>query len=66
MKNDLPTSEPVNPPPLATKEEWGAAWDMFNEGVRRLSRLAVNDGVTIKLNALSLGWVPRRNKAKKS
>lgn len=51
-------------PKLATQEEWAEAWNIFNDGVRRLNRLAINDGVTVKLSMRTLGWVPRGKKAK--
>lgn len=55
---------PTETTKLATKEEWGEAWGMFNEGVRRLNRLAVQDGITVKLSMQTLGWVPRGKKVK--
>lgn len=58
-------SEVSVPPPLATQQEWADAWNLFNQGVRQLNRLAINDGVTVKLGMRTLGWVPRKKKAKR-
>lgn len=37
---------------------------MFNEGVKQLNRLAIKDGITVKLSMRTLGYVPRGKKAK--
>lgn len=58
--------EKTAPPPLATQQQWADAWNLFNQGVRELNRLAIHDGITVKLSMRTLGWVPRKKKAKKS
>lgn len=52
------------PSPLATQQQWANAWGLFNEGVRQLNRLAINDGIEVKLSMRRLGWVPRKKKGK--
>lgn len=62
-----PTNSPsdaVTVPALSTQAQWAEAWAIFNDGVRRLNHLAINDGITVKLNMRTLGWVPRKRKAK--
>lgn len=57
-------NETPAPPPLATQQQWADAWNLFNEGVRQLNRLAINDGIEVKLSMRRLGWVPRKKKGK--
>lgn len=65
MTDLLPSETVANPPVLSTQQEWADAWSAFNEGVRRLNRLAINDGITVKLQMRTLGWVPRGKKGKR-
>jgi len=44
------SEEKPSPPPLATQQQWADAWNLFNQGVRELNRLAINDGVSVKLS----------------
>lgn len=61
---ELRTSDesPAPAPPPTTREEWDAAWKMFNDGLRQLRRLALQDGVTIKLSIPTIG---QKSKGKK-